>query len=208
MSWCVLVLLGAVEAREQKVNDLEFGLKGEIPFVTGPSITETGLGKGPGDSQLHLGFEAFGAYALTQQVYLTGLVGTRRRYMDWEPHGDLSATGESRALRVALGGRVSLLKPPTFVALNLGGGWVSGWWQIQLGAAPGDLRWRGPLGYAGVQVDHFLNPHFALTGELRGWGELQGAGEISHDMGEDGTWRFEHPAAAGGLSLLVGFTFR
>ena len=37
---------------------------------------------------------------------------------------------------------------------------------------------------------------------------MQGSGVISHDMGEAGEWAFEHPSAAGGLSLLVGLTFR
>ena len=190
------------------MNDLEFGLKAELPALTAPSITETGLGKGTGDSQLHVGGEAFASYALSRRFFLTGLVGTRRRYLQWPPHEDLTATAETRALRLALGGRVSFLDPPTFVSLNVGGGWVSGWWQIQLGAAPGDLKWRGPMGYAGVQVDHFFNPHFALTGELRGWVERQGEGTISH-QDEDGVgWAFEHPGAAGGLSVLVGLTFR
>lgn len=198
-----LTLCCALARAAETIHDLELAIKLEIPVYATPSVRELELGAG--ESELHFGFRGDFAYVLSDRWALTGAVGTRRQYLYFEPEDEALDTPriQSRVLRLEAGGRLSVLDPPTFLVFTGGLGWVSAFWGLDYAGLTGDRVSRGGGAYLGVGVDHFFNPRFALSGELRGWGELTPAETLATDP-----FAFEMPAARAGVSLLVGFTFR
>lgn len=206
----MLIWLTATALAGEVIRDVEFGLKGEIPLVATPAITE--LSDGQGDSQLHLGWEGFAAVAVTERWWVTGLLGTRRQYLMYPVPDGTPPVIQTRAMRMYAGTRLSLLDGPTFLNLGVSGGWVSSWWRLDLGGATGDRRSGGPGGLVSVGVERFLNPRLAVGVELRGWAELQDDERIrltaDPDDLDDRDWVFEHSPSQSGLSLLLTATFR
>ncbi|MED5374101.1 MAG: hypothetical protein VX899_24000 [Myxococcota bacterium] len=198
-----LLTLGSAWAADAKLRDGEIGLRLEAPFTASPNVQDQSLGLG--QSQLHFGFEGEFAGAVNQRLYLLGRVGSRRQYLafedaDYEPD---QAFVESRSMRVLVGAQYSLLDAPTFVVLSASVGISSSYWVARVGAGSGDRKGWGPAGTLGLGVDHFVNPRFAITGELRGWGERQQAEQMS-----SGPYAFTSPSYRAGASLLVGIKFR
>lgn len=195
-----LLLAGAAWAAET-IHDLELGIKLEVPLYATPSVREARLGAG--ESELHFGYRGDFAYVLSDRWALTGAVSTRRQYLYFEDEDFGTPRIQSRTLRLEAGGRLSLLEPPTFLVFTGGVGWVSAFWGLDYNGLTGDRVSRGGGAYLGAGVDHFFTPRFALSGELRGWGELYPPDSLSVDP-----FSFEMPPGRAGVSLLVGFLFR
>ena len=191
----------------ESIKDLEMGVRGELPLVASPSITETYDGKG--DSQLHVGWEGFFAYVVHPRWSFTGTFGTRWRYLGWEAEEGFDPLVQTRAMRIYFGARASFLEPPTFLALNLSGGLVSSYWRLDLGGATGDRRAAGPGALVGLELSHFVNPHFAVTLELRGWAERHDDERLVIEATDDSRgWDFRHSKGQTGVSLVAGLLFR
>lgn len=206
-------LLTASSLAGEVIRDVEFGLKGEIPLVATASITESTDGQG--DSQLHVGWEGWAALAVTPRWWVTTTLGTRRQYLMYPVDDGTPPILQTRAMRLYGGLRVSFLDAPTFLNLNVAGGWCSSWWRVELGGANGDRRAGGLGGYASVGVDRFLNPRFAVGVELRGWGEQHAQESMRLDSAEAEAgrdevreWAFTHSPNQTGISLLATVTFR
>lgn len=196
----LLCALSGLALAGETIHDLELGLKLEVPYAT-PSVLDATLGEG--DSELHFGFRGDFHYVMTERLAISGAIATRRQYLSFDMPEDEILTVLNRTLRLEAGARVSLLEPPTFLVFTGGVGWVSAWWGLNYTGLTGDRVTRGGGAHLGVGVDHFLNPRFALSGELRGWGELYPPEEVSA-----GPYSLSMPPGRVGASLLVGFTFR
>lgn len=184
----------------ESIHDLELGIKAELPALATPMI----LGPAGGESQLHFGFQAEAAYALTDHLYFTSELGTRRQFLLWSDlEEDPDVFIEARTLRALVGLERSFTEGPTFFTASGSLGFVSAYWGLESGAQVADRVGRGGSATLSGGVDHFLTPRMAVSAELRLWGELYGANEIALDAR-----RFENPPYRTGLSALAGFTFR
>lgn len=183
------------------------GLRGEVPLLTTPSITEATDGNG--GSQLHVGWEAHFAYVLTEQWAFTGTFGTRWQYLGWEADEGFDPLIQTRAMRLYFGARRSFLRPPTFVSVHAGAGFVGSYWRLEIGGLNGDRRASGPGALAGIELQHFVNPRFAFTLELRGFTELHDAERIRIPATDESRgWDFKHSSGQHGVSVLAGLLFR
>lgn len=202
-----LVCLSSPASAGESIRDLEMGVRGELPLVASPSITEAADGKG--NSQLHVGWEGFFAYVLTPRWAFTGTFGTRWQYLGWPADEGFDPLIQTRAMRVYFGARASFLQAPTFVAVNASGGLVSSYWRLDIGGVNGDRRAAGPGALLGVELTHFVNRRFALSVELRGWTELHDDELLAVAETDDSRgWAFQHQKSQSGVSLLAGVLFR
>lgn len=190
-------------AAAEEIHDTEFGLRVEAPVLDTPSVVETARGEGEGEQQLHFGWEATFSYALTSEVYLTGLVGARRSFGAFDEVDGSFPFLITRQQRLMLGLKYSFTSPPTFPYLSLHAGFVGSWWRVEVYGLDGDRVDWGPTLNAGVGVDHFLNPRWAVNVEARPWFERAEVEYITLDP-----WAFESPPFRAGFSVLVGIIRR
>lgn len=200
---CGQLLVLSSLAFAEEIHDTELGIRAEAPLVSSPGVVETARGEGGGDRQLHFGWEATFSYAVTEDLFFTGLVGARRSYSSFEEVDGSFPFLVTRSQRLMLGAKYSLTDAPTFPYLSAHAGVASTWFRVEVFGLDGDRVSYGPAANVGLGLDRFLSPRFAVNLELRGWAEKAQPEQITVDP-----WRFESPPFTAGFSLLAGVVYR